>query len=248
MEILGIDIGATNISGAPINVRNGDVLADVYEEETPDPATPEALAEVVNDIVEHFDWQGKPLGVAFPAVVKDGIVATAVNIAPDWVDQNARELFKDATGCPVAVINDADAAGLAEIVFGAGQGRKDKVLLVTIGTGLGVALFENGSLIPNIEFPDVKVRGEKAEKQASGRALSEKNLSWEEWAAGLDEYLDVVQERTEADLIILGGGVSEEYDEFADYLTVDAELAPAQYRGMAGILGAALAARSIAGD
>lgn len=248
MEILGIDIGATNIGGAPVNVRTGEVLADIYEEETPDPATPEALTEVVNDIVEHFDWGGKPLGVAFPAVVKDGIVATAVNIDSDWVDQNAEELFHDATGCPVRVINDADAAGLAEIVFGAARGRKDKVLLITIGTGLGAALFEDGSLIPNIEFPGVKVRGEKAEKQASGRALHEKNLGWQEWAAGLDEYLREVRERTEADLIILGGGVSEEYDKFVDYLTVDAELTPAQYRDKAGTIGAALAARSIVGE
>lgn len=246
MEILGIDVGATDIGGAPIDSTDGSLLADVYEIETPDPATPDAITDVVQQIARHFDWSG-PVGVGFPAVVDGGVVHSAVNIDDAWVGVNAAARFSEALHAPATVINDADAAGLAEMHFGAGRGRRGKVLVITIGTGLGVALFEDGQLIPNVEFPDVEVNGQKADKQASGRAKQELGLSWEVFGRHLSEYLQQVQERVHADLIILGGGVSEDHDEFRQYLDVDAEIVPAGFRNAAGIVGAALAARRLEG-
>lgn len=247
MHILGIDVGATDIGGAPVDTADGSLLAEPCEIDTPDPATPEAIAAIVKDIVQNFAWQG-PVGVGFPAVVAEGAVQTAVNVDKSWVGLDAVVLFAEQTGGPVAVINDADAAGLAEMTFGAGRERQGKVVIITIGTGLGVSLFDGGQLVPNVEFPDIEVRGEKADQQASGRALKENDLSWEEFGSRLDEYLHQVQERVEADLIILGGGVSEEHDNFTEYLTVDAEIVPASFRNEAGIVGAALAARALNSD
>ncbi len=244
MKILGIDIGATDISGAPVDTDDGSLLTEPVEIDTPDPATPDAIAGVVAEITRRFDWHG-PIGVAFPAVIKDCVVQTAVNVDESWVGIDAAALFEGATGQPVAVLNDADAAGLAEVVFGAGRGRDGKVIVVTIGTGLGVAVFEDGVLVPNVEFPDIEVRGEKADKQASGSALKELELEWEAFGERLGEYLRQVQERTRAVLFILGGGVSEEHDNFLPHLRVEAEVVPAEMRNQAGIVGAALAARGV---
>jgi len=246
VHILGIDVGATDISGAPVDTADGSLLAEPCEIETPDPATPEAIAAIVRDIARNFAWHG-PAGVGFPAVIAEGTVQTAVNVDKSWVGVDAVALFAEQTGGPVAVINDADAAGLAEMAFGAGRDRPGKVVIITIGTGLGISLFDEGQLVPNVEFPDIEVRGEKADQHASGHALKENNLSWEAFASRLDEYLHQVQERVQPDLIILGGGVSEEHDNFMEYLTVDAEIVPASFRNAAGIVGAALAARGLDG-
>lgn len=247
MKILGIDVGATDIGGAPVDTDDGSLLAEPVEIDTPDPATPDAIAGVVAEIVHRFDWDG-PIGVAFPAVISECVVQTAVNVDESWVGVNAAETFEEATGQPVAVLNDADAAGLAEMVFGAGRGRGGKAVIITIGTGLGIAVFEDGILVPNVEFPDIEVRGEKAEKQASGRAINELELEWEAFGERLDEYLTEVQERTGATLFILGGGVSEEHDQFMQYLHVGAEIVPAEMRNQAGVVGAALAARGFGAE
>ncbi|RPI34910.1 MAG: ROK family protein [Chloroflexota bacterium] len=244
MEILGIDVGGSGIKGAPVDIDAGQMLAERFRIPTPIPAKPRAVAEVVAEIAAHFNWHG-PIGCGFPAVIRDGIALTAANIHPRWVEKKASALFSEKTGCPVLVINDADAAGIAEMTFGAGRGVSGTVLLITIGTGLGSALFTNGCLVANTEFGHLQIRGKDAELRASDAVRKEKDLSWEKWASRFDEYLVMMEELLWPDLIILGGGVSKDAEKFLPYLTVHAKVMPAQLRNEAGIIGAALAAQSL---
>lgn len=246
MEIMGIDIGGSGIKGAPVDTETGSLVMPRFRILTPIPAKPNPVADVVAEVVKHFSYQG-PIGCGFPAVIREGVVLTAANIDPRWVEKKASALFAEATGCPVLVINDADAAGMAEMTFGAGRGCKGVVLVITIGTGLGTALFTDGLLVPNTEFGHLQIRGKDAENRASDAVRKEKKLTWKKWAVRLDEYLLTMQKLFWPDLIILGGGAAKEAQNFIPYLTVKADVVPAQLLNEAGIVGAALAALSLTG-
>ena len=236
---LGIDIGGTGIKGAPVDVTKGKLLAERLRIDTPQPATPDAVAATVAQIVEHFGWKG-PIGATMPGVVKDGTLLTAANIDKSWVGTNAAKLFSAATKNPVSVLNDADAAGIAEMAFGAGKGRKGVVVMVTLGTGIGFAVFNDGVLLPNTELGHLEMNGKDAEEQASARVRDEKDESWKKWAKKVDEYLDHVDTLLWPDLIIIGGGVSKKADKFFPYLTTRAEIVAAKFENEAGIVGAAM--------
>jgi polyphosphate glucokinase len=240
MKVLGIDVGGTGIKGAPIDTETGKLLSPRHRISTPQPAKPKPIAQVVGEISKFFEWDG-PIGVGFPAVIQHGVVRTAANIHKSWINTNAAEMFSKTTGCPVTVVNDADAAGLAEMRFGAGKDRDGVVMLVTIGTGLGTSVFVDGRLLPNTEFGHIEIECEDAELRASDTARKENKLSWKKWAKHLDTYLLRLEALIWPDLIILGGGVSKKHDKFIPLLTVQAEVLPAETLNEAGIIGAALA-------
>lgn len=242
MQVLGIDVGGSGIKGAPVDVEKGVLLAERYRIPTPRSAKPKPIANTVAKIARYFEWDG-PIGCGFPAVVRRGITRTAANVHETWIGTNAVDLFSQTTGCPVKVINDADAAGLAEMAFGAGRGRMGVVLLVTIGTGLGTSLFSDGVLLPNTELGHIEIDCEDAELMASDAARKRDDLSWEKWAKRLDIYLNRLEKLVWPDLIILGGGVSKKHNKFMSHLTVQAEIVIAESLNEAGIIGAALAGK-----
>jgi polyphosphate glucokinase len=240
VTLLGIDIGGTGIKGAPVDVETGQLLAERFRLETPQPAVPNAVADVVEQIAAHFNYKG-PAGVTFPAVVKHGVTYTAANVDRSWVGTHASELFAQHVGGPVTVVNDADAAGVAEIRFGAGKDRKGVIILLTLGTGIGSAIFLDGKLLPNTEFGHLMIRGKEAEKRASERVREEKKLSWKQWAKRLSEFLNEMERLFSPDLFIMGGGISKKAEKFFPYLSTKTEVivVPAQMRNEAGIIGAA---------
>lgn len=245
MIILGIDIGGSGIKGAPVDVDKGELTAERHRLETPQPATPEPVGDVVAEVAKYFDWAG-PIGCTFPAVVKNGIVHTAANVDPTWIGMDGRALLKEKTGQPVVLLNDADAAGLAEMAFGVGQGRLGVVIMLTFGTGLGSAIFMDGKLVPNTEFGHMKIRGKDAEDRAAARIRTEKSLSWKKWARHVNEFLGQMEVLFSPDLFIIGGGVSKNFDKFSPLLQTRAEIVPAEMLNEAGIIGAAWAAKSLA--
>jgi polyphosphate glucokinase len=240
MNILGIDIGGTGIKGAPVNTDDGKLLTERFRVLTPQPATPEAVAECVAEVAQHFNWEDRA-GCGFPAVIKQGVAMTAANIDPTWIGTDAKTIFEQKARCKMTVINDADAAGLAEMRFGAGRGHNGVVLVVTLGTGIGTALFVKGELVPNTELGHVEIRGKDAERRASDRVRIKKDLSWQEWGHRVDEYLDRIEHLLWPDLIIIGGGASKNHAKFIPQLSVQAQVVPAQMLNEAGIVGAALA-------
>ena len=242
MQVLGVDIGGTGIKAAPVDMTTGTLVADRVKLATPQPAEPGAVAAIVRDLVAGFGWTG-PAGIAFPGVIRDGITRTAANLDPAWIGLAARALFGKATGLQVSLINDADAAGLAEMTFGAGAGRKGTVLMLTFGTGIGSALFIDGILVPNTEFGHIEIRGKDAETRASEHAKELHDLSWEKWAAKVDEYLAHMEALLSPGLFIVGGGISRKSDKFLPLLTgLTAPVVPAAMHNDAGIIGAAMAA------
>ena len=241
MEVLGIDIGGSGIKGAPVDTDTGNLLAARYRLQTPSQAKPQPVSEIVAKIADHFNWKGH-LGIGFPGVVRKGVTLTAANIHEDWVGLNAAKFIKKVTGCKTCIINDADAAGLAEMAFGAGVDRQGVVMVVTIGTGLGTALFTNGQLLPNSEFGHLEIDGVEAEWIASDAARKREKLSWKKWGRRFDQYLHTMEKLLWPDLIILGGGISKKYEEFLPYITVQAEVVPAKMLNEAGIVGAAVGA------
>lgn len=242
MQVLGIDVGGSGIKGAPVDVERGELLTDRYRIPTPRPAKPKPIANTVAEIAHHFNWDG-PIGVGFPAAVQHGVVRTASNIHQKWIGTNAAELFRGTTQCPVKVVNDADAAGIAEMTFGAGKGKVGVVLLVTIGTGLGTSVFTDGVLLPNTELGHIEIDCEDAELNASDAARKNDDLSWKEWAKRFDTYLNSLERLLWPDLIILGGGVSKKHEKFMPHLTTQAEIVIAESFNQAGIIGAALAGK-----
>jgi polyphosphate glucokinase len=240
VRVLGIDIGGSGVKGAPVDTRRGVLLARRHRIITPKPATPENVVEVVAEIVDFFKWKGV-VGMGFPGVVKRGVTLTAVNLDPRWNDVDADNLFSDKLGLPVHLINDADAAGLAEMKFGAGKDRKGVVVLVTLGTGLGTAVFLDGKLLPNTELGHIEMHGKDAESQAAERIRIQENLSWKKWAKRLDDYLARLEFYLRPDLVILGGGASQDAERFIPRLARDVEVVPAGLLNEAGIVGAALA-------
>ena len=243
MHVLGIDIGGSGIKGAPVDVESGFLAAERLRIDTPQPSTPVAVAKVVKEIQGKFDWQG-PIGCGFPAVVLHGVTRTAANVDKDWVGTDAAGLFAQKTGCPVTVVNDADAAGMAEMKFGAGRGRSGVVFIITIGTGIGSALFNDGRLVPNTELGHLTLWGKDAELRISDAARQAKEMNWKKWAERFDEYLRELERLFWPDLFILGGGASKKGDKFLKYLTLKTEVVIAQLENEAGIVGAALAAQA----
>jgi polyphosphate glucokinase len=240
VTLLGIDIGGTGIKGAPVDVETGQLAGERFRIETPQPSVPNAVADVVEQIAAHFKYRG-PTGVTFPAVVKHGVTYTAANVDRAWIGTHAGELFSRHVGGPVTVVNDADAAGVAEMRFGAGKNRKGVVILLTLGTGIGSAVFLDGKLVPNTEFGHLMIRGKEAEKRASEKVREQKQLSWQQWAERLSEFLNELEKLCSPDLFIMGGGISKKAEKFFPYLKTRTEVivVPAQMRNEAGIIGAA---------
>ena len=240
-DILGIDIGGSGIKAAPVSTITGELLAKKLRVPTPKPPTPDAVLDVIEQLVEHFSWQG-PVGAGFPGVVKAGTVKTAVNLDKGWVDLDADALITKRLGVDAHVINDADAAGLAEVRFGAGRDIKGVVMMVTLGTGIGTALFSDGVLLPNTELGHLVMDGQEAEQRAAARIREELDLSWKEWGHRVQAYLAELERLVWPDLIVIGGGVSDEFDQFEPYLAgLKAQIVPAAMENRAGIVGAALA-------
>jgi polyphosphate glucokinase len=241
MEILGIDIGGTGIKGAVVDVEKGELVAERYRLLTPQPATPKAVVATTAEVIRHFDWQG-PVGCGFPAAVRHGVACTAANIAQKWIGVNVAQALSKATGCDVTVVNDADAAGLAEMRFGAGRDQDGVVLILTLGTGIGTAIFTGGHLLPNTELGHIEIDGREAEPWAAEIARKREKLSWKKWAKRLNVYLKTMEALLWPDLIVIGGGASRKHEKFFLYLTVKTKIVPAEMLNEAGIVGAALAA------
>ncbi len=248
MQALGVDIGGSGIKCAPVDVAAGKLIAERVKVETPRPATPKAVADVVAQLTRSFDWSG-PAGITFPGVVMNGVTRTAANMDASWIGLDARALLAEATGLRVGLINDADAAGTAEVTFGAGKGQAGTVVMLTFGTGIGSALFINGTLVPNTEFGHIEIRGKDAEKRASEVARELQGLTWDKWAERVDEYLRHLEALLSPDLFIIGGGVSRRADKFLPLLTgIRARIVPAALHNDAGIVGAAMYAPGPAAD
>jgi polyphosphate glucokinase len=238
---LGVDIGGSGIKAAPVDVLTGQLMTKRERIPTPHHSTPGAVGEVVSQLAERFRWSGA-IGCTFPAVIKKGVALSAANVDRSWIGTDVDDVITKATGCPVTVMNDADAAGVAELRWGAGRDRDGLVIMVTLGTGIGTALFIDGRLVPNTELGHLVIRGKDAEVRASANAREERKLPWADWAKLVDEYLLYLERLFSPDLFIIGGGVSERADRFVPLLTVQAPVVPAAMGNDAGIAGAALQA------
>ncbi|QNP65086.1 polyphosphate--glucose phosphotransferase [Streptomyces genisteinicus] len=243
MNVFGVDIGGSGIKGAPVDLERGDLAEERHKVLTPHPATPDAVADGVAEVVGHFGWTG-PVGITFPGVVTGGITRTAANVDKGWIDKDAARLLGDRIGgAPVTLLNDADAAGVAEMTFGAGRGRKGTVILLTFGTGIGSALFTDGRLVPNTELGHLELHGHDAEKRASTKAKEDADLSWSHWARRVQKYLAHVEMLFSPELFVIGGGVSRKAEKFLPLIEdIRAEIVPAELQNNAGIVGAAMAA------
>ena len=242
MQILGIDVGGSGIKGAPVDTQSGELIGQRVRIKTPERAEPRPVAEVVAQIAHSFEWKGL-IGIGFPAPIKGGVAMMAANISEKWVGTNADELFTKITGCACTMINDADAAGLAEMSFGAGRGQAGTVIMITLGTGIGSAIFYRGKLLPNTEFGHIEIEGYEAESRASDAARQREDLSWKKYAKRLNRYLQTMEKLFWPDLFIVGGGISKEYEKFLPLLAIDIPVVPAQLLNEAGIIGAALSAQ-----
>jgi polyphosphate glucokinase len=240
MQIFGLDIGGSGIKGAPVDTDDGNLVRERFKVLTPHPSTPDAVAAGVAEVVGHFGWTG-PVGMTFPGVVTSGITRSAANMDHHWIGLDAHALMGKQLGVPVTVINDADAAGIAEMTFGAGQGRDGTVILLTFGTGIGSAVFTDGRLVRNTELGHLELSGHDAETRASAKAKEDEKLGWSHWARRVQKYLAHVEMLFSPDVFIIGGGVSRESDRFLPLIEgIRAEIVPARLRNNAGIVGAAL--------
>ena len=235
----GIDIGGSGMKAAPVDLATGELVAERYKILTPQPASPDAMADVVAKLVDHFSWSA-PLGVTFPGVVRQGVIHSAANVDRSWIDTDADALFTAATGLPVHVVNDADAAGLAEVRYGAGRDRVGVVIILTFGTGIGSGLFVDGILVPNTELGHVEVDGHDAESRAAASARDREELSWKQWAHRVERYLQTIVKLFSPELIVVGGGASRRADKWLPYIDAGTEVVPAALTNEAGIVGAAL--------
>lgn len=235
----GIDIGGSGMKAAPVDVFTGELTAERHKFLTPQPATPDAMADVVTKLVEHHGWEG-PVGVAFPAVIRHGVAHSAANVDQAWIGTDADALFTEASGHDVHVVNDADAAGLAEMRFGAGRGRDGVVIVFTFGTGIGSGFFVDGRLVPNTELGHLELDGHNAEDRAAASARDREDLSWSKWAERVERYLRHVVMLFSPELVIVGGGASRKAEKWLPHVDVDVEVVPAELTNEAGIVGAAL--------
>lgn len=239
-KILGIDVGASGIKGGIVDVETGELTTERFRVEMPQPSTPENAAAAILEIVKHFDYKGR-IGMGFPSVVKKGIASTAANLDRGWIGANVEEIVSKATGCETFVINDADAAGMAEMRFGYGKGEMGTVVLITIGTGLGSAVFTDGHMLHNTEFGHFYMKnGMLAEHYASNSAQKREDLSWKKWGKRFDEYLQILDLLLQPNLILLGGGSSKYFDDFKKKITIKTKVKPAKLLNNAGIIGAAV--------
>lgn len=241
----GIDIGGSGIKGAPVDLTTGEFTADRQRVRTPDRSTPEAVGEILAELVGGFDLaDDAPIGVAFPAPLDYGVVRFIANLHKSWKGVDLPALVREATGHDAVAVNDADAAGVGEQRYGAAKGRDGVVLLATLGTGIGSALLVDGALVPNTELGHLEIDGHDAESRAAESARDREDLSWEKWAKRLQRYFETVEMLLSPDLIVVGGGISKQHEKFLPLLDLRAEIIPATLRNRAGIVGAAsLAAR-----
>jgi polyphosphate glucokinase len=237
---LGIDIGGSGIKGGIVDLEVGELVGERERLETPKPATPADVAATVGKVAGSLDVTG-PCGVAFPGVVMDGVAYTGVNLAKGWPGTSLRDVVGPHLPGPAVYLNDADAAGLAEAFYGAGRGRRGLVVVVTFGTGIGIALVHDGHLVPNAELGHIEIDGHDAESKAADSARKRENLSWEQWAARASRYLNVLENLIWPELFVLGGGVSKKAEQWVPLLKTRTPLELAQLRNSAGIIGAALA-------
>jgi polyphosphate glucokinase len=246
MAILGIDIGGSGVKGAPVDTVRGELLEERYRVPTPQPSTVTSVVEAAAEVAGRFTGYDS-VGITFPGVVVDGVTRTAANVDKSWLDAPAARLFTERLGKPVSVLNDADAAGVAEVAFGAGKDLDGVIMMLTFGTGIGSALFLDGTLIPNTEFGHLELNGKDAELRASDRAREQDDLSWEKWAARVEEYLKHVEALLSPRLFIVGGGVSKKSDRFFPLIDIRTPMVPATLLNNAGIIGAAVTAEQAAG-
>jgi polyphosphate glucokinase len=241
MKVLGIDIGGSGIKAAIVNTTTGELLSERHRIDTPKPSEPKAVAKVIKEIIKHFDWRG-PVGCCFPTIVVDGQCKHHGNLSKEWVGVKADKLFKkECNGIPFYVSNDADLAGVAEMNLGAGKDKKGKVFVITIGTGIGSALFYKSKLIPNVELGRIyHTNGEIIEKFASDSARKREELTLAEWAKRFDIFLNHIKIIHTPELFILGGGISKKFDNFKEHLTVNVPIKVAKFKNNAGIIGAAM--------
>ncbi|MBW8781328.1 MAG: ROK family protein [Verrucomicrobia bacterium] len=243
MDILGIDIGGSALKGAPVNTKTGKLLAERHRIPTPGVLTPKEMAAAVTKLARHFHWKG-PIGIGFPGVVHDNVILTSANLHKDFIGCDAGKLFSKATRLPVSLVNDADAAGIAEVRFGAGKGLRGTILLLTFGTGVGSALFVDGRLYPNSEFGHLPAgKGKDAEHFVSAAARDRKGLSYKKWAHRVSGYLNTLETVLWPNLIIAGGGISADHEKWFKYLKLRTPIVPARFLNEAGIVGAALAVK-----
>ncbi|MGO1355149.1 MAG: polyphosphate--glucose phosphotransferase [Brachybacterium tyrofermentans] len=240
----GIDIGGSGIKGAPVDLKKGDLVADRIRLTTPQPSTPDAVADTVAELISSYDIAGgMPVGVTFPAVIQNGVALTAANVDDAWIDTDVDALLTERTGHDVFVVNDADAAGIAEMEFGAGRKSSGVVLVITLGTGVGSAMFVDGKLVPNTELGHVLLHDDDAEKYMASSIREKEDLDWETWGGRLQEYFSHIEFLFSPTKIIVGGGVSKKHEKFLPLLDLKAEIVPAKLRNEAGIIGAAVLAR-----
>ena len=246
MSILGIDIGGSGVKGAPVDTVAAELLEERFRVPTPQPSEVTSVVEAVAEVAGKFDGWDR-VGITFPGVVVDGVVRTAANVDKSWLDAPAADLFSERLGRPVSVLNDADAAGVAEVAFGSGKGQRGVVMMLTLGTGIGSALFLDGVLIPNTEFGHLELDGKDAETKASDRAREQDDLSWEQWAPRVQKYLRHVEMLLSPRLFIIGGGVSKKSDRFFPLIDIRTPMVPATLLNNAGIIGAAVTAEQAGG-
>ena len=239
MKVLSIDIGGSAFKGAPVDTKTGKLLAERHRVEVSSPCSLKEGIAAANAIARHFKWKG-PVGIGFPGIIQEGRIGAVGNLGHVWEGQNGAALFRRATGCPVKLLNDADAAGLAEVKFGRGRGKKNTVLLLTFGTGIGSALFFDGRLFPNAELGHVPWRGKPFERYAAASVRKRARLDWKQWAQRVNVYLAVMERLFSPSLIILGGGISKKADKFMPFIKAKAKVVPARLHNDAGIVGAAL--------
>jgi polyphosphate glucokinase len=237
---IGIDFGGSGIKAAPVDLARGDFVADRERIPTPVPSTPEAVADVMDELVSHFPDATGPVGVTIPGVVRSGVVHSAANIDKAWMGTDADALLTKRLGRDVHVVNDADAAGVAELRYGAARGASGLVILTTLGTGIGSALLHDGVLVPNSELGHLEIDGHVAEKRAAASIRTSENLSWDEYAARLTTYYRTLEKLFSPDLFVVGGGISRDAAEFLHLVDVQTRIVPATLRNRAGIIGAAV--------
>lgn len=242
MEILGIDVGGSGMKGGIVDIESGEMISERHRIPTPESRKPEEMAEVIAQIVEHFDYKGK-VGCGFPTVIKKGVCKSPGNLDESWLGVNIEKLFEEKTGLDFTVVNDADIAGYASMEYGIGKGKEGLVIMITIGTGLGSGAFYDGKLIPNFELGQIPYKKyKKIELWAAGSAKDREGLSYKKWGKRFNKFLEYVDLIVAPDLILLGGGASKDFDEFKDFITIETPVIPAELQNHAGIIGAAAAA------
>lgn len=239
MNVLGIDIGGSALKGAPVNIKTGKLLAERHRIATPDTLSPAKMAREIKNLAAHFNWRG-PIGIGFPGVIHDNVIRTSANLHRDFIGLDAGKLFGKVAGVKVSLVNDADAAGIAEVRYGAGKGVKGAVLMLTFGTGVGSALFLDGVLYPNSELGHMQMKGKSAERFVSAAAKERRDLSYKKWARQVGDYLEQLETILWPELIIVGGGISADHKKWFKHLKIRTPIVPATFLNEAGIVGAAL--------